>query len=312
MNFKKVLFSLILVFLVLTCTSCIDSSGSDSDTEYTITYHVDGGTIDEVTQKFKDHNDVTLPIPTKEGYNFVGWYNESGIKINKAYANKDYVLYAKWVKKTIVEKEYFNEFGDVELIESVEITNDGLLVHMYSHGLDALLSYDVVLTYGNATELLITSDNAFVYPEGNVFVENLENNYTDYISVRIYYEEELAEQVRCYYSKIQVFKISDLVTKELNELEKTILDANNIIYEIRFSLNTTTYKVSSSSSKYTTKLKKDYVYIYVTVTANDNYTIYKDVDLYVNDVLETKYYTISSDQTVLSYTIDDPNWTGYW
>jgi uncharacterized repeat protein (TIGR02543 family) len=55
----------------------------DSTKEYFITYNSDGGSalepskIDASTKEFK------LPVPTKEGYTFLGWYHSNGLKYTK-------------------------------------------------------------------------------------------------------------------------------------------------------------------------------------------------------------------------------------
>ena len=38
---------------------------------------LDGGTLDEVPTQYLEGEEFILPIPTKEGYTFLGWYNGS-------------------------------------------------------------------------------------------------------------------------------------------------------------------------------------------------------------------------------------------
>ena len=49
------------------------------NTEYTITYNLDGGTLgeDAVTSYNVETETFNLPTPTKTGYNFEGWYEDS-------------------------------------------------------------------------------------------------------------------------------------------------------------------------------------------------------------------------------------------
>lgn len=68
---------------------------------YTINYHLDGGSYEGDT-KYKAGEEVSLGIPKKSGYTFLGWYlaeDFSGLKINKVsvsdFGNKD--IYAKWI-----------------------------------------------------------------------------------------------------------------------------------------------------------------------------------------------------------------------
>ncbi len=62
---------------------------------YTISYNLDGGmfTVEAVTE-FEENQKIALPKPKKEGYIFLGWY-ENGIEITEL-TNKNYNLTAKW------------------------------------------------------------------------------------------------------------------------------------------------------------------------------------------------------------------------
>ncbi len=81
---------------------------------YIILYHTDGGILpDNVIRTFEDGSKVTLPTPTKEGYNFVGWYenNEPVTTIS----NKDHELLAVWepIKPTLYTITYNTDGGDL-------------------------------------------------------------------------------------------------------------------------------------------------------------------------------------------------------
>ena len=60
---------------------------------------LDGGTLDEVPTQYLEGEEFILPIPTKEGYTFLGWYNGSE-KVEKISATEtaDISLVAKWKK----------------------------------------------------------------------------------------------------------------------------------------------------------------------------------------------------------------------
>ena len=79
--------------------------------EHSITLKVNGGTIvggSSVTPSTctVETADITLPTPTKTGYVFAGWYQNSDLtgsaltKIAKGACLSDYTLYAKWTAKT--------------------------------------------------------------------------------------------------------------------------------------------------------------------------------------------------------------------
>ncbi len=62
---------------------------------YTVTLDADGGVLTDTTIEFTNYEDVTLPIATKDGYLFKGWY-EGTTKVEALSENKDYSLKASW------------------------------------------------------------------------------------------------------------------------------------------------------------------------------------------------------------------------
>ena len=62
--------------------------------KYSITYNLSGGKCDDLVNEFTNGAEVTLPIPTKEGNTFLGWF-ENGVKVEKL-ENKNYDLVARW------------------------------------------------------------------------------------------------------------------------------------------------------------------------------------------------------------------------
>ena len=66
-------------------------------TEYKITLDADGGIVEKTEIKFIENEKVTLPIPSKEGYIFKGWY-EDGVLV-ETLENRNYTLKAEWEKE---------------------------------------------------------------------------------------------------------------------------------------------------------------------------------------------------------------------
>ena len=65
---------------------------------YIITYNTNGGN-NLANSTVKAGSSVTLPTPTRSGYNFAGWYTDSGLKdkVASPYTpTADVTLYAKW------------------------------------------------------------------------------------------------------------------------------------------------------------------------------------------------------------------------
>lgn len=66
--------------------------------KYKISFNTNGGVLmDDLI--VKENDNVTLPIPVREGYEFVGWYYNNDKVINIQGINRDFVVTAKWTVK---------------------------------------------------------------------------------------------------------------------------------------------------------------------------------------------------------------------
>lgn len=84
---------------------------------YKITYNVNGGVMpNDYQEKFDLKDNYQLPIPTKEGYFFVGWMEE-GKYIDKLTA-KNYNLDAYWLDANIISYKYIEDFEIYEQPET--------------------------------------------------------------------------------------------------------------------------------------------------------------------------------------------------
>ncbi len=112
---------------------------------YSITYNTDGGAMpDYYLQSFTVASydlPYTLPVPTKQGYNFAGWYENadfSGEPITEIPKDslRNYVLYAKYSDEQLLELElsfdetYYSVIGYKGSPQYIEVpkTKDGLPV----------------------------------------------------------------------------------------------------------------------------------------------------------------------------------------
>ena len=67
--------------------------------EYTINFKSNGGILEGDSEiVYTDYRDVVLPIPTREKYDFLGWYQGSQL-IEKLEKNGNYTLKAEWIGK---------------------------------------------------------------------------------------------------------------------------------------------------------------------------------------------------------------------
>ena len=78
-----------------------------------VRYNLDGGVCDNLDDytSYLSGTNMELPIPIKEGYNFLGWYDKNNIKIDSLKADVYYgdviVLTAKWEMQTFTVTYHF-------------------------------------------------------------------------------------------------------------------------------------------------------------------------------------------------------------
>lgn len=67
---------------------------------YTIMFDAREGTVDTTSAQTNSEGRLeSLPVPTREGYTFDGWYTESGEKVDEKVFQADTTVYARWTKK---------------------------------------------------------------------------------------------------------------------------------------------------------------------------------------------------------------------
>lgn len=132
------------------------SSGDDgSTTRYTLTFETNGGSaIEKVTGKSGNTIDLSDYTPTREGYDFSGWYSDKGLtnKITEIKLTGNKTVYAGWTKQnpaTGVE----NPFTDVS--ESDWFYNDVMFV--YGNGLMNGTSATIFEPYSNTSRSQIAA-----------------------------------------------------------------------------------------------------------------------------------------------------------
>lgn len=74
--------------------------------QVTITWNANGGIVTPSTSNYiYDGSSVTLPTPTRDGYNFKGWYTSGGTQITDIGTNNkpasDVTYYAQWTEKKL-------------------------------------------------------------------------------------------------------------------------------------------------------------------------------------------------------------------
>lgn len=93
---------------------------------YTVTFDVNGGELDN-TELIVTFDDLygELPMPTKAGYDFVGWFTDKNVgqeikEDTKVTITAPQTLYARW--KVSVYEVTFNTTGGEEITDKIEVT----------------------------------------------------------------------------------------------------------------------------------------------------------------------------------------------
>lgn len=153
--------------------------------EYTIVYDTNGGNdIESETVAYGD--EVRLPIPTKVGAVFQGWFEDVALTIpvtETLEVFEDYLLYAKWslIGVDVLSVSYFSEgFGLIDSVYVAPNTTITLLTPPDREG------YDFV-QWINGVTFTPVEDNTFVVTQDIVF-------FADWISlaglVTIYFDTQ--------------------------------------------------------------------------------------------------------------------------
>lgn len=177
-----------VVTAAATCTVTLDANGGTMDGNATATRNVESG-----------KQIGTLPTPTRDGYNFLGWYTAtSGGSLVEAgtIVSDDMTIYAQWSLKTktvlvkAVVSENINGAYTIKTLNLAEETN--LLNYLKSSvnsTLPELTGYSIVgdgegnayWWYYSGDRLLIAQDNELQEAE-TVYVKYKANDYTLYFN----------------------------------------------------------------------------------------------------------------------------------
>lgn len=207
----SLLLAVIMLIGVLPATALAeglegDVLGGEGDTapaEYTVTMDANGGAMDgnaTATRKVEAGKQVgTLPTPTREGYNFLGWYTaatggtlvEAGTIINA-----DQTVYAQWSLRTkvvLVKAVVGDNINGATTIKTLNLAEETNLLNYLKANVNDVLpaktGYSIVgdgegnayWWYYNGERLLIAQDNELQEAE-TVYIKYKANDYTLYFN----------------------------------------------------------------------------------------------------------------------------------
>lgn len=134
--------------------------GKDAEVkEYNVTFDVNGGVMPEnytdITQTVKEGSTLTLPIPTREGYVFNGWFTgmtaNDGQFYNFTPVFNDLTLIAKWSVETITVS-IFDEWSGTTM--TVEVPQDMLIgEYTFSDSKNRLVYEAYLVSTGESVDL---------------------------------------------------------------------------------------------------------------------------------------------------------------
>lgn len=178
---------------------------------YTISYDLDGGECDTLVEEFEEGKFPTLSTPTKEGFNFLGWF-EGETKVERISENRNYNLKASWKEKVILPES-------IEIILSVDDdiiytdTECYLTCVVYPEG----ASQEVTWKAMNKSKATLDENNMVVVSNGNqatfvctsavdedvkasitLNVRNYMNPYNFLDSLVVKSDEIVAQDIRAY------------------------------------------------------------------------------------------------------------------
>ncbi len=117
---KKIIVTLVVLVLLLSTVMCCSCDLIDSVSKKTVTVTLDpnGGNVSILTIKGNSGDQMELPTPQREGYDFAGWFNGYDVVSQTEFPKNDITLTARYYVKqdkdvsTIGQMDYNKEYKD--------------------------------------------------------------------------------------------------------------------------------------------------------------------------------------------------------
>ena len=274
--------------------------------KYFVSYNLDGGNCDELVNSFNKNEFINLPIPLKENYKFIGWY-EGENHITEINENRDYDLTAKWERDLfyitynldggVCDNLIYSFKGGENIILSEPTRKNYRFVGWYEGEnhiteINENRDYDLVAKW---EELVILYLEAH---QGDIFEIREYKGYGSLIEVRLgknYYRGHLEDMMSYGYSAERYgysYKIDD--PSEYEEFYIFSFSTSNIFYNQFDFLNVVNCELKLSlyltSSKENVEYKCDG---FIDNVLTMNYDPYEFIDIYTGAV-DHWHYTSSS------------------
>ena len=157
---------------------------------YNIDYNLDGGTCDDLILSFNEDEFISLPIPNRIDYRFIGWYEDNNL-VEEINENKDYHLTAKWEKLNLLLLYNDNVLNKLSLHEiyTINLNNENVAYNFN----DVNNIQGGCITNNNYSNL----DDSFVYQyyfEATYITNDFSNNELTYVDLNYTYNVSLQLQ----------------------------------------------------------------------------------------------------------------------
>ena len=120
MDKKKIIIAVVAIVAVIAIAIIVSLLPKDTKTVYTISFNTDGGN-EVVSQQVEEGEKITKPAdPSKQGYEFLGWYLNDKYFDFETKVEEDLRLDAKW--KEIVVEDNQNDNKEEEKKDEEEVT----------------------------------------------------------------------------------------------------------------------------------------------------------------------------------------------
>ena len=261
---------------------------------------VDGEVKVSLNSKEEEKDDITvitytIVIAANEGYCFnvetlnFSWQakeNETAaIESKEITRNKITVIFKKSIVPQVITDEEIEEFNYTINSESktITISNSNVASSLEEEVIEDKQKSKLVTKY----QILITPLEGYTF-SNDIKINDISNDQTFTLT----YKSISSKSIILIYEKVRY-----------------------VLYEVRIKLDTTNYEVESDSDYYSAEIVKPLDYLKIITKVTIAIDISEDLVFIVNDKeIEKNKYSIElvEDKYVLTYRIDDPNWTPYY
>lgn len=240
-------------------------------TKYTITYNLNGGSFKEEVENsytINSHN-FSYPIPSKEGYIFGGWYENSDLSGKQVTSvnllnPKDVVVYAHWIELTQDTKNVISVIED--MLKSPQMTiSTNYEGKKYEIAYDKSSSFYYHSLTNGKPDFVIINSICYSYSDMTFYKHNVNpDKYTDFLSLESLSGQIISTNVKTsgttttYTSNVKGDSTQLVVVVKEGKVSQVSMTNGKEI--VTYNITYTCKKVNVDTSKFTEKI---YITLYL-------------------------------------------------